>query len=349
MFEKVTKDELRNSISNGDKEKEQFMKNLILALPYHADEFSKIENLALTKATTIHPVIEPQISGDLKTLLNNHGLLKNNDKIGLEPLPILPINDYPLQGIGKLNLNQNDQNKRTAEIKPDSFINFKNIDVNQKNISTDVGNFLNQFGLLNSNNTEHDNSKPYKQKKSPTTKSKSSYLLPEFSDVLSDMGLQNPKFEALTSKLHGPDPIKESFKNDNRPKNEFKRQDENPTKVTFGLNDKPLLESSLESTDYSSTSRPSLNVIKTTIQSTTTTSTTTELSTTTEEEKKNNLEDEIDAIDEPIELPPPRRSGFYMILDWNSFLEVGEDPEKIIVRFDPKIGDPTRFLPVNVP
>ncbi|XP_062564787.1 uncharacterized protein LOC134227385 isoform X2 [Armigeres subalbatus] len=48
-------------------------------------------------------------------------------------------------------------------------------------------------------------------------------------------------------------------------------------------------------------------------------------------------------------LPPPRRNGFYFLADWNSFLEVGEDPNKVVISFRPQAGDPSRFLPVNVP
>ncbi|CAL7939822.1 unnamed protein product [Xylocopa violacea] len=49
-------------------------------------------------------------------------------------------------------------------------------------------------------------------------------------------------------------------------------------------------------------------------------------------------------------LPPKRKSGLYFLVDWNSFLEVGEEEkEKINLRFQPKVGDRTRFLPVTVP
>ncbi|XP_055607956.1 uncharacterized protein DDB_G0284459-like [Uranotaenia lowii] len=48
-------------------------------------------------------------------------------------------------------------------------------------------------------------------------------------------------------------------------------------------------------------------------------------------------------------LPQPRRNGFYFLADWNSFLEVGEDPNKVVINFRPQAGDPSRFLPVNVP
>lgn len=48
-------------------------------------------------------------------------------------------------------------------------------------------------------------------------------------------------------------------------------------------------------------------------------------------------------------LPPPRKNGFYFFSDWNSFLEVGEDPDKVEVRFDPKIGDQSPFVQVKIP
>lgn len=49
------------------------------------------------------------------------------------------------------------------------------------------------------------------------------------------------------------------------------------------------------------------------------------------------------------ELPPPRKNGFYWMLDWNSFLEVGDGDTKVNIRFEPKLGDPQMFLPVSVP
>ena len=135
-----------------------------------------------------------------------------------------------------------------------------------------------------------------------------------------------------------------------------RQQAEEPTRIALGLTG-TLLESSLESTDdskddlLSKTFSATTEKTSTTEKAPTTTEkpTTTTAASSTEQEKKNSLEDEIEPIDDPEPLPPPRRSGFYMLLDWNSFLEVGEDPDKISIRFDPKIGDPTRFIPVTVP
>lgn len=173
------------------------------------------------------------------------------------------------------------------------------------------------------------------------------------------LNLQNFNFsESILSE--GPDPLNYQI-HYSALKNEVKRQEptDEPTRVSLGLTG-PLLESSLEATEDVKDDDDDdkvASVISTTSK-TATTSTTTESSKTpvtddapspTEEAKKNSLEDEIEPIDDPEPLPPPRRSGFYMLLDWNSFLEVGEDPDKISIRFDPKIGDSSRFLPVSVP
>lgn len=323
------------------------MKNLILALPYHSDEFLKLDKLAASKATTMHPIVEPVIPDELKQLLKSHGLLNDDKNIGLDPLPVLPGNDYPMSSLFNKGTKVDEKSKLIPKVNAESYTSFKQLAVNNKNVSSEIEKFLNTFGLLN--DTKQSSPK-LKKEKSSASVPQSAYLTSEFSDVLNNMGIQKPKFEALTAgKNVGPDPVKE-FKKTGSSKNGVKRQESNdrPTKVSFGNGkDEPLLESSLEATDDDANSAP-----KTTQKPITTTkasTTTTKPSSTTEQEKKNNLEDEIEPIDEPEQLPSPRRSGFYMIFDWNTFLEVGEDPEKIVVRFDPKVGDPSRFLPVTVP
>ncbi|CAF4831209.1 unnamed protein product [Pieris macdunnoughi] len=49
------------------------------------------------------------------------------------------------------------------------------------------------------------------------------------------------------------------------------------------------------------------------------------------------------------EIPPPKKNGFYWMVDWNSFLEVGDGDTKVNIRFEPKLGDPQMFLPITVP
>lgn len=84
-----------------------------------------------------------------------------------------------------------------------------------------------------------------------------------------------------------------------------------------------------------------------------TTSTTTEASstsTTTEESRNGSLDDLADSFGpDPVSQEPPpakKKNGFYFLADWNSFLEVGDGDDQVVVRLSPKIGDPRDFLPV---
>lgn len=56
----------------------------------------------------------------------------------------------------------------------------------------------------------------------------------------------------------------------------------------------------------------------------------------------------------PTEPPVPetttRRTGFYYLVDWNTFLDIDDTKGKRVnLRFQPTIGDPKRFLSVSVP
>ena len=49
-------------------------------------------------------------------------------------------------------------------------------------------------------------------------------------------------------------------------------------------------------------------------------------------------------------LPTRPKTGLYFLVDWNTFLEVGEEgKEKVNLRFSPKVGDRSRFIPVKIP
>ncbi|KAH8342216.1 hypothetical protein KR059_007436 [Drosophila kikkawai] len=75
--------------------------------------------------------------------------------------------------------------------------------------------------------------------------------------------------------------------------------------------------------------------------------------TTTEESRNGSLDDLADSFgpDPVSEEPPPpkKKNGFYFLADWNSFLEVGDGDDQVVVRLSPKIGDPRLFLPVKIP
>lgn len=423
----MTKDELEKSILSGDQHKQDYMRYLIQAIPFYTDEAETLEILARKTATTMTPNIEPEIPPELKKLFKEYGLLDNEgNPIELSPLPVLPTDDPSSLAVLE---NEEDEvlslEEIQAKVKKLSLVNskdyetFKPIEGGSKNLTKDMEPFLKQFGLLDSK--ESSKRKPIRNTKAPKNSAlpsiDSSYLLPGFSRILDNIGIETikeksaKKIDSKTSlnnfrpgsrrntssdddykKLeHLLDTIKElenlnanltekqidrlNLSNFNLSesllsegpdpntyqqqysalKNEVKRQQplDEPTKLNLGSLDRPLLESSLESTDDGKEVTTSSNIgasIETTeVDTTLTTTVASTLETSTEQEKKNSLEDEIEPIDDPDPLPPPRRSGFYMLFDWNSFLEVGEDPEKIVVRFDPKIGDPSRFLPVNVP
>ncbi|XP_068141454.1 mucin-2 [Drosophila tropicalis] len=76
-------------------------------------------------------------------------------------------------------------------------------------------------------------------------------------------------------------------------------------------------------------------------------------SSSTEESRNGSLDDLADSFgpdpitEEP--LPPKKKNGFYFLADWNSFLEVGDGDDQVVVRLSPKIGDPRLFLPVKIP
>ncbi|XP_044749192.1 uncharacterized protein LOC123309947 [Coccinella septempunctata] len=47
---------------------------------------------------------------------------------------------------------------------------------------------------------------------------------------------------------------------------------------------------------------------------------------------------------------PNRRTGFYYLFDWNTFLDVDDvKGTRVNLRFQPKIGDPKRFYNIRTP
>ncbi|KAL7292266.1 hypothetical protein TKK_0013879 [Trichogramma kaykai] len=67
---------------------------------------------------------------------------------------------------------------------------------------------------------------------------------------------------------------------------------------------------------------------------------------------QSNLEESFGgSTEEPDPVIPTRpKTGFYFLVDWNSFLTVGteENPDRVDLRFAPKAGDRTRFIPVKI-
>ena len=106
-------------------------------------------------------------------------------------------------------------------------------------------------------------------------------------------------------------------------------------------------------TESSNRIQLNLNLDDSDLASLNTESSTAATSTTTEESRNGSLADLEDSFGpNPItESPPPpkKKNGFYFLADWNSFLEVGDGDDQVVVRLSPKIGDPRLFLPVKIP
>lgn len=186
--------------------------------------------------------------------------------------------------------------------------------------------------------------------------------------------------------VQGPDPLDDYYNSYDVRKNEIKRRQSNvndedadettteysePLKVTLNLSEIANTTSTLpaekrndDDDDDAGTTPPTTDTPTTTSETSTDEneegeiSTTASSSTTTTEESRNgSLKDLADSFGgdgglDPVSdeaLPAPKRNGFYFFSDWNSFLEVGEDPDKVVVRFDPKVGDSRPFIPVKIP
>uniref|UniRef100_A0A182RHX4 Uncharacterized protein n=1 Tax=Anopheles funestus TaxID=62324 RepID=A0A182RHX4_ANOFN len=193
------------------------------------------------------------------------------------------------------------------------------------------------------------------------------------------LAVLNPKHYNLSPSLlaQGPDPLLDGI-DDRERLNEIKKRQEPATSTTATattvLNDESAATESdspfrfslqlntsgsgttsddTEQDDSLAKTTTSDITPDTTTNPTTTTSSTT--TTTTESARNAALEDSFPSSDlagDPVNeepLPPPRRNGFYFLYDWNTFLEVGEEPNKVIIRYSPQAGDPSRFLPVTVP
>ncbi|GAB0091526.1 uncharacterized protein DMENIID0001_063800 [Sergentomyia squamirostris] len=162
------------------------------------------------------------------------------------------------------------------------------------------------------------------------------------------------KYDVKTLLGIGPDPLNnvelELAKNEvKRQKEEAKRQADDavitsPEPIRFSLNltdssSTPEVVTPVESSD-SEVKIPDLVGASDTTSSTITSTTPSLL-----------LAESFPGLDPVSEnpLPPPRRTGFYFLADWNSFLEVGDGKDKVEVRFQPQVGDPSRFIPISVP
>lgn len=154
-------------------------------------------------------------------------------------------------------------------------------------------------------------------------------------------------------------------------KNEIKRQQPNitssseipdvgSTTITSSIDDTSIPGANTEIFNIN-TDQPNILELSSTTSTTTSSSTSSEVSNDTKASANNNapisaLVDSFGgggvASEEPTadDLPTPKPNGLYFYLDWNTFLNVGEEDKRPIrIRFAPRAGNARNFLPITVP
>lgn len=182
---------------------------------------------------------------------------------------------------------------------------------------------------------------------------------------ISKLDIKNYNFSASLLD-QGPDPL------DNieliHYKNEIKRQ-EKPVRLSlFDIEDNNTSSSPSSSTETpvtivtpssetaeeltaTTTEEPSNDSLSSTTEEPAS-STETTSSSSLDESRASDLDDSFASGSDPTDeepLPEPRRNGFYFLTDINKFLEVGEEPDKVEVKYQRKFGDPSRWFSVSVP
>ncbi|KAH1021010.1 hypothetical protein HUJ04_010586 [Dendroctonus ponderosae] len=137
----------------------------------------------------------------------------------------------------------------------------------------------------------------------------------EFKELISSLKPQNPEDLILLHDQKAPNPVEDDR---GLSKNDIKRAEDEVTEQVVTVTSESLPEE---------TKTASIKDLEDSFGGSTDTATETLPETTT-----------------------PRRSGFYYLMDWNSFFEIDDQKGKRVnLRFQPKVGDPKRFFSVNIP
>ncbi|XP_046384553.1 proteoglycan 4 [Ischnura elegans] len=215
------------------------------------------------------------------------------------------------------------ENKTESELP-----NTGNTTVGEGNVTTEGHVFNPTDAVPNNEDIEHLNKllKTVRLLANGTTPEELEYILGGDSRQLTQSsGKENPRKEKMTSleqAKNPPDPLsfEELVHILDEAKNEVKRQQESNATSSENKNNNATIE------EAESSGGPSVEDLAASFGGS-------------------------DDEEEESELPPPssKPNGLYFLLDWNSFLEVGEDNSRVNLRFAPKLGDSRNFLPITVP
>lgn len=309
--------------------------------------------IGLSTTTTIIPDISnvaDNLTPEMKELLASFGLLPNsNEKPTIPKEEIAPLS------------------QETAEVKPDSYVGFKPLPDDAPS-REDMASFLASFGLGRSSR---------KQKTTTTSKPENKLnfdMVPDqFKSVLSDIGLVqrevkklreedknkpavalNDNDYATEDELRKLNKLLEAIKlleqlNGTATDEELKNIDVDNLKDLVGsLNTEKVVPLDEQGAPDPLKYDYGLNKNEVKRQ---------QFTQESEKQKLADLEASFGGSSEAptATIPPPteespKKSGFYYLVDWNTFFDIdNQKGKRVNLRFQPKVGNPKRFLSVSVP
>ncbi|XP_073980952.1 uncharacterized protein [Rhodnius prolixus] len=280
-------------------------------------------------------VVADSLSPDMKELLSSFGLLGTPSTTAEPPT-------FMLKSI-------------TPSVDPTSYSRFKPLPSTSEGMSPDMKSFLASYGLLD-----------IRKSKSLAPPPDPLEHLP-YQDVLEELGLRKSKklnhvfnpneIKNSTEELHKVNKILMKL----REYSEGNATDFSPDEV----NELLLLENNTklavgeDPIDSFQSFRTKIEVKRQQPNDTDLATTTeavedvtTDMPTTSDEEDSSESTPSGTDLEDSFgrgETSTRRPNGFYFLLDWNSFLDVGLEDRQVNLNFSPKVGDPKNFIPVTIP
>lgn len=313
-----------------------------------------------TTTTTVKPLTLPDISNvaenlspEMRELLTSFGLLPNTNNDD-KPTTLKQEIAHP--------------EPQTAEVKPESYVGFKPLPDDAPS-RDDMASFLASFGL-GRNSRKHKSSTTAK----PESELNFDVVPEQFKSVMSDIGLVQREAKKIREEdksknvvvekdddyvsedeLRKLNKLLEAIKlleklNDTATDEELKGVDVSSLKELVGsLNNEKMVP--LDEQGAPDPLKYDYGLSKNEVK---------RQQFTQEDTSKQKLADLEASFGGSSEaptatLPPPteeprKKSGFYYLVDWNSFFDIdNQKGKRVNLRFQPKVGDPKRFLSVSVP
>uniref|UniRef100_A0A1Y1LMB7 Uncharacterized protein n=1 Tax=Photinus pyralis TaxID=7054 RepID=A0A1Y1LMB7_PHOPY len=387
IIEKLTKSDL--AAAQREKSKQRDQKSVMLVMPYtpNRDDDGKMQEL-YTKAP-VTQIVNDSKPGNARPTSREKVQVKQRGVQSTTATPKVKtsssadfnhqspkVKEEPYLG------------RTTAEVRPDSYIKFKPLP-EISGVDEEMEEFLGRFGLGKSAQSGRKNRKIHTPRDTLSEIPGVDFeIVPDtLQDVVKNLGLWNREgkdFEHHVSppQTHVFNPIESTYAtqeeldklnqlmelikqleklNGTASEADLNKLDMDQLKELVGSlqkNDSGLLgadDDDLNPINYDI--GLSKNEVKRQENSTSTEATS--AATSNQETETVNIKDLEDsfggsaAIEAEVTVPPPTeapKTGFYYLLDWNSFFDIDDQKGKRVnLRFQPKVGDPRQFISVSVP